>query len=220
MAELEQSTSVAEQPEKDSSTKTDDKDQVTKTDSGESKVTPTEYEVDGEKVTAEQLREWKQGYMRTQDYTKKTQEIAEAKRELSRAKESDAKITEIDPDVKAAIETLKQAGMATKEDLLLMKVQDADQKEFRKLIKTHPELKAHEKALKVIGERDNRAWVDIAKDYGFLKDAKLEKAKESKPIVGVKVSPTDSPKEKGVKDMTAKEYEVWKKKNLGKGKWA
>lgn len=46
---------------------------------------PTEYDVDGEKYTIDQIREWKQGNLRQSDYTKKTQEIARLRKENDEA---------------------------------------------------------------------------------------------------------------------------------------
>lgn len=49
--------------------------------------TPQEFEIDGEKLTLDQLREFKKGYMRQSDYTKKTQRIAQEKEENREARE-------------------------------------------------------------------------------------------------------------------------------------
>lgn len=49
--------------------------------------TPTEYDVDGEKYTIDQIREWKQGNLRQSDYTRKTQEIAKLRKESEQAME-------------------------------------------------------------------------------------------------------------------------------------
>lgn len=48
---------------------------------------PSEYEIDGEKVTVDELREWKKGNMRQADYTKKTTEIAKQRKEAEDALE-------------------------------------------------------------------------------------------------------------------------------------
>lgn len=55
-------------------------------DLGEQTEVPT-YEIDGEKYTAEQIREWKQGNMRQSDYTRKTQEVAQSRKEAQEALE-------------------------------------------------------------------------------------------------------------------------------------
>lgn len=220
---LEQSTVTDDQPIAESITQ-DKQDQVneqpevTGGEEPQSTEKPTEYEVDGEKLTAEQIKEYKLGYMREQDYRKKTQELAEEKRKLGRTSEINPdrqKSEDLDPDVKNALDTLKKAGVVTKEDLALMKAQEEDQKQFKKLFKRYPDLKTHEKAIQQIGKVDNRAWEDIAVDYGFLNKDKLEKAKASRPIVGNKAVTAD--KGKSIKDMTPDEYVQWKKQNLGDG---
>lgn len=47
--------------------------------------TSAEYDIDGEKFTLEQLREFKQGHMRQSDYTKKTQEVSNFRKENQEA---------------------------------------------------------------------------------------------------------------------------------------
>jgi hypothetical protein len=216
MEELKQSPD-GDQPTEESTEK--ENDQVETTDSGESDVETPTVEIDGEKYTLDEVKEWKKGNMREADYRKKTQELAEAKREIARAKENPSVNEVVDPEVKAALETLKAAGVATKEDLLLMKAQEEDAKHFKRLIKKHPELKQHEKALKAIGLTDNRAWEDIVKDYGFLSGDKLAKAKKTNPITGAKTAPADE-KPKGLPKAGTPEWEAWKKQNLGQGLWS
>jgi hypothetical protein len=47
--------------------------------------TPFELDLDGEKLTLEQIKEFKKGYMRQSDYTRKTQEIATQRKETQDA---------------------------------------------------------------------------------------------------------------------------------------
>jgi hypothetical protein len=208
-----QSAGAGVQPTEDTTNKAQDTDQ-------EEGQEPT-VEIDGEQVPLSQVKAWKEGHMRQEDYTRKTQELAEAKRQLARSKDgAETKAEDMTPEVKAAVETLKKAGFATKEDLQMLKVQEEDAKNFRRLIKSYPELKTHEKALKQIGLTDNRAWEDIAKDYGFLSADKVAKAKAANPVRGVKTAPTSGEKKLDIASMSEKEYEAWKKANLGAGKWA
>lgn len=209
-----QSSVAGEQTDMDST------DKANGTDQEEGREEPT-VEIDGEKVPLSQIKAWKEGHMRQEDYTRKTQELAEAKRQLARTKDgADTKADDMTPEVKAAVETLKKAGFATKEDLQMLKLQEEDEKNFRKLVKSYPELKSHEKALKQIGLTDNRAWEDIARDYGFLSADKVAKAKASNPVKGVKNAPGGAEKKLDIASMSEKEYEAWKKANLGQGKWA
>lgn len=43
---------------------------------------PDSWEIDGEKVTPDQIREWRKGYLRMDDYTRKTQRLSEREREI------------------------------------------------------------------------------------------------------------------------------------------
>src|SRR5690606_40292122 len=43
---------------------------------------PDFWEIDGEKVTIDQIREWRKGYLRMDDYTRKTQRLSEREREI------------------------------------------------------------------------------------------------------------------------------------------
>jgi hypothetical protein len=192
------------------------------TDQEDSHDEPT-IEIDGEKVPISTVKAWKEGNMRQEDYTRKTQELAEAKRELARVNPTTAeyaKPDDLSDEAKAAIDVLKKAGFATKEDLQMLKVQEEDAKNFRKLIKNHPELKLHEKAIKQIGLTDNRAWEDIVREYGFLSDDKIAKAKAQNPVKGAKSLPGTQEKKLDIANMNEKEYEAWKRANLGQGKWA
>lgn len=48
---------------------------------------PTEYEIDGEKFSVDEIREWRKGNMRQADYTKKTTELAKQRKEAEEALE-------------------------------------------------------------------------------------------------------------------------------------
>jgi hypothetical protein len=48
---------------------------------------PSEFEIDGEKFTTDQIKEWRKGNMRQSDYTKKTQEIAAQRKQMQEAVE-------------------------------------------------------------------------------------------------------------------------------------
>lgn len=48
---------------------------------------PTEYEIDGEKYSLDDIREWRKGNMRQSDYTKKTTELANQRKEVQDALE-------------------------------------------------------------------------------------------------------------------------------------
>lgn len=78
-------------------------------------------ELDGEEVTLDQIREWKRGNLREQDYTKKTQSLADERKALSeRMTEVDniaSTLTSVEDDIKA---------------LLVADLDDIDMKQLRK----------------------------------------------------------------------------------------
>jgi hypothetical protein len=198
----EQSNAQTEQPEKDSGQA--NKDQVQNEEQSEQDSSEEQMvEVDGKEIP---LSELKKGYMRHSDYTKKTQEIAEIKRKGESSKED-----ELPPEAKAAIDVLKKAGFATKEDLQALAQQQEDQKQFRKLIKKNPELAPFKEALQKIGMQDNRPWDVLAKEYGFLKSDKLSKVK--RPLVG---NATVKKQSKSMKDASMTEYQEWRKTALNR----
>jgi hypothetical protein len=61
--------------------------QVTEPVQTETVPTETFFEIDGEKLTPQQIKEYRQGYLRQSDYTKKTQEIANLRKENNEALE-------------------------------------------------------------------------------------------------------------------------------------
>jgi len=88
----EETTESTEQPQTEDSSP----DQPIVSPEGETSeepqpVEPTQeeptVELDGEQVLLSQVKEWKQGHMRQEDYTKKTQELANLKRETSAPKQ-------------------------------------------------------------------------------------------------------------------------------------
>lgn len=205
---LDQSNDTAEQPKQDSAVADQGNEQA-----------ETTVEKEAEAPTPEQIAEWKNGYMRQDDYTRKTQELAAEKTKYARTAEDKTTKKELDPEVEAATKVLKDAGFMTKDDVLLMEAQKEDAKALRKLIRANPELKSQEEAIKRVGLTDNSAWSDIVTKYGFLKSDKLAKAKASQPVTGVKAAPAKEKAGKSVKDMSPAEYSTWKEQNLGKDKF-
>lgn len=88
----------------------------------EVEITPEEvpkvdkFNIDGEEITLEQIKEWKQNGLRQSDYTKKTQELAQQRKELEALKgdlpEQEEDLTEL-----ARIEKLERALIDKELDL-------------------------------------------------------------------------------------------------------
>ena len=68
---------------------------------------PETYEIDGEKVTADQIKEWKSGHMKDADYRQKTSDLADRKRELEQiyGPMSDEEVQHAAPEIVAPQET-------------------------------------------------------------------------------------------------------------------
>ena len=178
-------------------------------------------EVNGEKVPLEEL---KNGYLRQQDYTKKTTEVAQKRKELEEKErqlarqipQATSQDGELPDEVKEAVNVLKQAGVVTKEDLAMLQAQQEDEKHFQSILEANPELKKHEKALRAIGQTDSRAWEDIIVDYGFMQKDKIAQAK-ARQAKGYSTPEDLEPKSKPVSEMSDEEYEEWKKENFKSG---
>lgn len=181
---------------------------ATESSTGES-VTKVTME-DGSEISLDEL---KSGYMKDADYRQKTAALAERQRELARTGVSQQAEAELDPEIQKAVSVLREAGMATKEDLIAMQAQEEDERRLQNLLKSNPELKAQEKAIRAVGKTDNSAWEDIVTNYGFSSKDKLSVAKANRAIVGDSTpQPTT---QKSLKDMTDEEYAAWKSKELG-----
>jgi len=168
-------------------------------------------EVDWEKVSLEDIKERKGGYLRQSDYTKKTQEVATMRKELE-SKISEAnqpKIEETD-DVKAAREFLKNEGVVTKSDLEnLQKAQEAEFK-FREMLDINPNLSTHEQAIRDLQKATWEAYEDVITKYWFSNSDKLSKAKQANKTL-VWGSDKESG-EKSIADMTESEYDAYRKR--------
>lgn len=177
-------------------------------------------EVDGESYSPDQLKEY---ISKGKDYTQKTQALAEDRRvfeeqqrELARLSEgktySQPATQEVDPNVQAAIDTLKAHGVATKEDLAYMQAMQEDEKSFNKYVQDNPGI--NQSLLRDLGKANpDMAYADIAAKYNLTsKGDKLEKAKSSRAVVGHN-DLSDAPK-KSFMDLSEKEYDAWKKANI------
>lgn len=156
---MELEDNKTEQPVTDSTVtdnqpKTDDKDSIMN-----QKVTLS----DGEEVSVEEL---KNGYMRHSDYTKKTQALSKQKREYSE-------------DDKKAMNLLKEAWFATVEDIEAFKKDQSAREEFESFKHNFSTLgETQIKAIKDLRSANpDKSLEDIAKSYGFIDEANLQRAK-------------------------------------------
>lgn len=169
-------------------------------------------EVNGEKVP---LSELQAGYMRQQDYTRKTQELAEKQRQLARMPNGDpAPSQELDPQAKAFIEALREKGQfMTKKDYQDYLAAQEDDRKLAKILDENPHLKPFEKSIRAAGEKDPRAWEDILRDpeWGFNRIKPTDK-----PVRGVEGRAPSMAKDgpKSIEDMNESEWEAHKRKTL------
>ena len=76
---------VTEQPEQTDNTQVEDVSSESVNTSVAEETVDDTVEIGGEKYTLDEIREFKQGYLRQSDYTKKTQELANQRREVEDA---------------------------------------------------------------------------------------------------------------------------------------
>lgn len=146
------------------------------------------------------------GYLRQQDYTRKTQEIAEVRKQ----KEQEATKGDETEEVK---KTLKQLGFATKDEIqeyvVSLARQQTEEQKLSNLIQSNPELKQFEWAIKEIAKTDNSAIEDIIVKYGFSTHDKLTQAKNTRSLVW-NSNANGGDKPKSVADMNDAEYAKFK----------
>lgn len=159
------------------------------------------FEVNWEQLTFEELQA---GYLRQQDYTRKTQELAEERKAIASVKSSD----EPTDEEKATLEWLSKQGYVRKDDLESLQKKAKLEAELDDLLDANPGLKQYEKALKAIQSVDGRSYEEVAIEHGFLSAwDKLERAKTSRQ----KMVSDDKPRQKTISDMSSEEYAKRKK---------
>lgn len=115
------------------------------------------YEIDGEQITLEQIRDWKRGYLRESDYTQKTQALSSERKEIEGIKQKQAeKLQKLDASI-SELESLLQ----TEEEAV----------DWDELIETDPSqyLKLQKK------QKARRDKLDAAQQK---RDAEMSKARE------------------------------------------
>lgn len=158
------------------------------------------------------LSELTNGYMRTQDYTKKTQELADERKNLQRNwvdtwKPADPSGADDDSERKLA-EWMKQKWFATQEDLIKQQQKYDQDKRFGELLDYNPSLRPFEKAIRDIAEAKGIAPEDVAEQYGFAKKDQLIDASRSRWLVGNNGDYWQK-KPKSIRDLSSEDYQKW-----------
>lgn len=121
-------------------------------------------EVNGEKLTLDEL---KKGYMRTADYTRKTQKLAQDK---SKSLED---IKESNPELYNAVVQLREAGVATKDDisetvkaqLEEMETKKTAEQSAKQFFENNPDLEGSKKAILDLSKNTGMTPEEVAIHY-------------------------------------------------------
>ena len=103
-------------------------------------------ELDGEEVTLDQLREWKRGTLREQDYTKKTQALADERKALA------SKLSEIDSTASVLLDAESEIFgllVADLDEIDLKQLRKDDYEEYSRIKEERAEREDKLKAIKV-----------------------------------------------------------------------
>lgn len=136
-------------------------------------------EVNGEKLTLEEL---KKGYMRTADYTRKTQKLAQDK---SKSLED---IKDSNPELYNAVVQLREAGVATKDDisetvkaqLEEMETKKTAEQSAKQFFENNPDLEGSKKAILDLSKNTGMTPEEVAIHYWFSDSTKIQSKKEVK----------------------------------------
>jgi hypothetical protein len=197
--------------------------------------TPIEYEIDGEKVTPDQIKEWKMGNLRQQDYTRKTQEIARERQRNKDAVELYEYMTKHPEIAKKLVEYTPEQDkdVTTKVDPVSMKVDDIAvqlksfeiQNELNSILSKDKDV--NEMELIDIAQKNNttvtnayKIWrgenLDkiIEKKLAEQSKSITEKLKTNKNTTSSIISTGDSPNNDGNYGLTSQELEMAKKLDM------
>jgi hypothetical protein len=156
-------------------------------------------EVNGEELTLDEL---KKGYMRTADYTRKTQKLAQDK---SKSLED---IQESNPELYQAVVQLREAGVATKDDIAIAVEETLERIEAKKsgeisdkqFFADNPDLESSKKAILDLSKSTGLTPEEVAIQYNFMdKDRKRSRDVKGK----------FAPKEKSYSELSRQEKDAF-----------
>ncbi len=134
-------------------------------------------EVNGEKLSIDEL---KKGYMRSADYTRKTQRLAQDK---SKSLED---IKDSNPELYNAVVQLREAWVATKDDISETIKEQLEEIESKKsseqsakqFFENNPDLEKSQKAILELSKNTGMTPEEVAIHYWFADSDKLQKGKK------------------------------------------
>lgn len=174
-----------------------------------------EIDIDGEKVTLDDIREWKKWNLRQADYTRKTQELAREREEIERLKQPQ---TPANDEAEAADQFLQSKDYVKKDFVEKQIASMKQEQQLDKFFDSNPDLAPYETAIRDLAIQKWKAPEDIVVEYKFSTSDKLKKARSSRVIVGN--SEKEAPKEKSISEMTPGEFAEFRKKNTKRGSFA
>jgi len=154
--------------------------------------------------------------MKDADYRRKTQEVAEERRKLEEMKNWTR--TEEDQAVDQYLKKwTEENGVLTQAQLDSKLAAQRQELEFERFIDNNPAMGQFKDALKTLWKGSDKAWEDLAVEYGFSTSDKLSKAKGSRDVKWNLRKDEVTPK--SVADMNPEEYAA-RKASVPKGeKW-
>lgn len=205
--EAEQTEVVEEAEAEEATTEEDQDDQTDVEEDAEADDADEELEVidiDGEEVTLKQIKEWKRGTLREQDYTKKTQALADERKAI------EAKLGELNTfseSLSAGEEEFKKLALGDLEEIDLKALRNDDYPEYLKIKEMISEREGKFEELKKVALKAREAtiaeeqkavnellgWSDKSKreaDVGALQDYAKEAGfteRDSNSITSAKV---------------------------------
>ena len=153
-------------------------------------------DLDGEEVTLDQIRKWKAGNLREQDYTKKTTALADGQRVLSAKMQE---LNNISETLSAGEEEFKKALIGDLDDIDLKSLRDEDYPEYLKVKETIQERQSKFDELK---EQASKARSAFVAEQGKILSDELgwdDKSKSEEDIAAFKAMA----KEVGIGDQDA-----------------
>lgn len=158
-----------------------------------------EIELDGEKITYDQIREFRKGSLRQSDYTKKTQELSKMRKELSEAEEFYNYFKENPELLKAMAEKEQELGLKNNDNIKkLDPVQQEinDLKQQYALDKINRDLDAIINSDKTVSdveilETATKYNVDVNTAYNIWRGQNIDKIIRQKEIEAKKQVATD-----------------------------
>jgi|GEM_PF-3738978 len=125
-------------------------------DQSEDEQEPDVIDLDGEEVTLEQIRQWKSGNLREQDYTKKTMALADERKQVSAVLND---LNELQETFKAGESEFKKALLGDLDDVDLKALRNDDYVEYQRTLEERKERESKFDEIKANAAKARNAYV-------------------------------------------------------------